>query len=226
MSTEEVNEVIARAERMREADEKETKRVVARTALETFCIELRFGMSWGQTDSKSQQLLDRAQDCLDWLKLNQEAREITYQQKLQHMQKESNQACRDADKNNNFGASKLSFTYCFQAAESWLFLAQFKKACEWFFKASKQAGNKQKENKQRALMKFGQVCRENAKNEKYNMEAEKLIYRGASIIVVQLKSGAETSSHIELAAELGKLKDVFFDKVMLFLRDLKMTNLI
>ena len=37
MSAEEVNEVIARAERMREADEKETKRAVARTALETFC---------------------------------------------------------------------------------------------------------------------------------------------------------------------------------------------
>ena len=53
MSTDEVNEVIARAARMREADERETKRVLARTDLETFCRELMLAFSWNPTNTKS-----------------------------------------------------------------------------------------------------------------------------------------------------------------------------
>ena len=60
----------------------------------------------------------------------------------------------------------------------------------------------------KAVLRIGHICRKFATS-----KAEKLIYRGASLLVLELKAGAMTSFCLELAAELGKLKDVFFKKV-------------
>ena len=214
MSTDEVNEVISRAERMRETDEKETKRVVARTALETFCQEMKFAFSSNPADSRSQMLLDRTQDCLDWLKQNKGATEDIYQLKLKHLEKASGKVV--GLLNNSYGAFYLSFETCFRRGELFLRLSDIPVACEWFYKAYKQAGSKEKEKGYQALLKHAQICRESANSQtdpQEKMKVEKLLYRSASLLVFELKAGARNTSSLELTAELGKLKDVFFTKV-------------
>ena len=44
-------------------------------------------------------------------------------------------------------------------------------------------------------------------------KVEKVFLHGAMMLVFELKAGAMTTSCFELAAELGKMKDVFFNKV-------------
>ena len=211
MSSVEVKEVIARAEMMREADQKEAKRVVVRTALETLCQEILFSFSSNSADSKSQKLMDKAQDCLDWLKQNQEASEDTYQGKLTHLERESGKSCRML--NNSYGAS-MDLETCFSLGKRCLSQSEFLGACQWFYKAYKEAGSQEKEKKYQAVLRIGQVCREfaNKETEKGKMK-EKFIYQGTSLLVFELKAWAMTTSSFELAAELGKLKDVFFNKV-------------
>ena len=214
MSTEEVNEVIARAEKLRKADEKETKRVLARTALETFSQELKFAFFGSQTDSKSQLLMDMAQECLDWLKENKEASEVTYQQQLKDLERESGKVF--GVQSNSYGASNPELETCFSSGERCLRQSNIPGAYQWFYKAYKQAGNKEKEQSYRALLLIGQACRKYAHMETDSVEqtkVERFIYRGACLLVFELKAGAMTSFCLELAAELGKLKDVFFEKV-------------
>ena len=81
----------------------------------------------------------------------------------------------------------------------------------WFYKAYMEAGSKEKEKSYQAVSRISQVCREFAYLQTDFLE--KFIYRGASLLVFELKAGAMTSFCLELAAELGKLKDVFFEKV-------------
>ena len=211
ISTEEVNDVIARADRMRETDEKETKRVVARTALETFCQELKFGLSWSQTDRKSQMLMDSAQDCLEWLKQNKGANEATIQRKLQQLERESGKAV--GDLNNNYGASRLTLETCFSSGERCLTQSDIPGACDWFFKAYKKAGTKVKEKRYQAVLWIGEACRKYTNMEADPGEVEKFILRGAHLLVFELKARVMNTFCFELVAELGKLKDVFFNKV-------------
>ena len=213
MPAEEVNEVIARAERMREADDKEAMRVVARRDLETFCQELMFSFSWNQTNIKSQKLMDKAQGCLDWLKQNKAASEVTYQRKLAHLERESGKAGEILKLKETFGASKLALETCFSSGERCLSQSDPPGAIEWFYKAYKQAGNEEKEKRCQAVLRIGQACRKYANMAADRGQLEKFILRGASLLVFELKAGAMTISCFELAAELGKLKDVFFDKV-------------
>ena len=73
MTMEGVKEIISRAEIMREADEKETKRVLAFTALKTCCLEIKFELSEQlREDGDSQALMDKAVECLEWLTQNKE----------------------------------------------------------------------------------------------------------------------------------------------------------
>jgi len=85
---------------MREADEKESSRVVAYTALETFCLELKFELSdQRQTVRSSKELMDRVQKCLNWLKVNKEASEASYWEKLKQLEGVSGRFV--GDRNNN-----------------------------------------------------------------------------------------------------------------------------
>ena len=209
MSTAEVHEVIARAEMMREADEKIAKRVVARTALETFCQELRFSLS--SPDCKSQMLMNQAEACLDWLKQNRDASEDTFQGKLTQLERDS--GLTSGMMNNSYGASSLTLETCFSSGERCLSQSDIPGAYEWFYKAYKQAGSQEKEKQIQAVLMIGQVCRKYANMDADRGEVEKFIFRGASLLVFQLKAGAMTTACFELAAELGKLKDIFIKKV-------------
>ena len=220
MSTEEVNEVIARAEKLRKADEKETKRVLARTALETFSQELKFAFFGSQTDSKSQLLMDMAQECLDWLKENKEASEVTYQQQLKDLERESGKVF--GVQSNSYGASNPELETCFSSGERCLRQSNIPGACQWFYKAYKKAGSNEKEKRYQAVMRLGQAIREYAHRESDSDEQikktkEKFMNNGAILLVFELKVGAMTTFCSELAAELGKLKDVFFEKVSTFI---------
>ena len=212
MSPDEVKEVIARAERMREADQRETERVLARTALETFCRELKFASSWNPTESKSQMLMGKAQRGLVWLKQNKEASVNAYQLKLQHLERVSGKV--GTRNNNNYGASNIALETCFSSAERCLSQSDIPGAFQWFFKAYKEAGSTEREKRYQAVLRISQVCREFANKEtdrgKIN---EKFIYQGASLLVLELKAGAKTTSSLDLATELGKLKEVFFNQV-------------
>ena len=218
MSNDEVNEVIARAERMRESDEQEAKRVEVRTALETLCQEIKFAsaFSGSPTDIKSQMLMDTANGCLAWLKQNKEADEATYQRRLKNLERESGIGNVLEERYQSYGASNRELESCFASGDLCLSQYDIPGACEWFYKAYKQAGNKEKEQSYRALLLIGQACRKYAHMETDSVEqtkVERFIYRGACLLVFELKAGAMTSFCLELAAELGKLKDVFFEKV-------------
>ena len=209
MSTAEINEVIAKAEMMREADEKKAKRVVARTALETFCQELRF--SFSSADSKSQILMNQAQDCLIWLKQNREASEDTFQEKLAQLERDSGLTW--GLLNNSYGATRLTLESCFSSGKQCLSQSDIPGAYEWFYKAYKQAGSQEKEKQNQAVLMICKACRKYAKMEADPGEVEKLILRGASLLIFELKAGAMTSFCFELVAKLGKLKDIFIKKV-------------
>ena len=211
MSADEVNEVIARAERMREADERETKRVLARTDLETFCRELMLAFSWNPTNTKSQKLMDKVQGCLDWVKSNKDASEATYQRKLTHLERENGKVGEKLA--GSYGASSLDVETCISSGDRCLSQSDIPGACEWFFKAYKQAGSQEKEKCFQAVLRIGRACRKFATTAADPGEVEAFLYRGASLLVLELKAGAMTTSCFELLAELGKLKDVFFAKV-------------
>ena len=215
MSTEEVNEVIDRAERMRETDEMETKRVMARTELETFCQEIKFGLL-RKTDSSSYDLevVDRAQECLDWVKINREASEATYRMRLRQIERVSGMSGKNS--RNDFGAKNQSFESYLKKGEK----SPLSSAIGWFFKAYRLVGGNQKEKKVQAALKFSQSYREYAEEQIRNSVGSSSLKRknisinqAASVLVFELKIRALSASGQELVAELQKIKDFFFEKV-------------
>ena len=121
-------------------------------------------------------------------------------------------------KSNNFGASELALDACFSSGERCLRQSNIPGACQWFYKAYKKVGTKEKEKKYQAVLRLGQAYREYAHRESDSVEKikkikEKFINHGASLLVFELKIGTIASFYSELVAELGKLKDVFFEKV-------------
>ena len=217
MSTEEVNEVIDKAKRMRETDEMETKRVVARTELETFCQEIKFGLLRKiETDSFSYDLevVDRAQECLDWVKINREASEATYRVRLRQIERVSGMSGKNS--RNDFGAKNQSFESYLKKGEK----SPLSSAIGWFFKAYRLVGGNQKEKKVQAALKFSQSYREYAEEQIRNSVGSSSLKRknisinqAASVLVFELKIRALSASGQELVAELQKIKDFFFEKV-------------
>ena len=211
MSAEEINEVITRAERMREVDEKEAKRVKAYSDLETYCIEVKFQLS-GQltTDHYSQAVVEEAQECLDWLKVNREASEAVYTEKLRQMKKENEIFA----ENPTFGARKQSYEQCYQMGERSLRSSDLHTAYEWFYKAYKLAGKHQSEKLTQTALRLAQICREFAQEPMNNYfvpeKIIKYIYRGASHLLIVMKYNTFEGDLLE---ELARITDLFYDKV-------------
>jgi len=122
----------------------------------------------------------------------------------------------------SYGTRNRSYDYCFKNGEN-LEKSDFTKSYEWFYKAYKWAEKKHKGKRCEAALKIGQLCREHAENLISNSKSEgkdvgekieKDINRGASVLVIQLKTRGLTSWSIQLASELGKIKDFFFDKFL------------
>ena len=219
MSSSEIQEVVTRAERMREVDEKETSRVLAYSALEVFCLEMKYQLSGKlEMDDNTEVLMESAMECLDWLKDNKEAREAVYRGKLKQMEIESGKVVEVKD--NTFGAVKQSFEECFQSGQASLTSGDLPKAYEWFYKAYKLTGN-QSEKVSLTAVKLGQICREFAeKRMSQDYIPERIIKdinRGVSHLLIAMKSRTSKDDLGELSEELFRIRDLFFDKVIFFL---------
>ena len=88
---------------------------------------------------------------------------------------------------------------------------KLKEAFDLFIKAYKTLNKREKEKKCQAALKLGQVCRKFASgNFVENERLKRIIFGGASCLVIELKTGTTTSLSLQLALELGKVKEVYY----------------
>ena len=141
--------------------------------------------------------MDKAQGCLVWLMKKIEASEETYLQKLNQLERESGKVV--ASLNNNYGASKVPLETCFSSGDRCLNQSDIPGAYEWFYKVFKEAGTKEKETRYQAVLRIGLASRKYANNDSVEKKIkEKFIYKGASLLVFELKAGVMSSDHLLL----------------------------
>ena len=114
---------------------------------------------------------------------------------------------------------KHSFEECNRMGEKSLSTCDLPKAYEWFYKASKIAVKQHPQKVFETAVKLGDVSRRIAEEKMKNnnlkgniSEIRRSIKRGVTHLLIALKYKTKTSSGLDLAAELGKMKD-FFNQV-------------
>ena len=237
LTSEEINRLVRKAEEMRQVDVRESQRVLARSALEHFCLELRPWLnSQRQPDLNCEELLGAVREHLDWIKHNQQSSEVSYLNKLDRLKEEvtkSRKACpgtsTSLNNNHSYGADTKSIRSCLKEGDAALACHNYEKAQEWFLRAFRQIGSHQLEEKCEAILKVGQTFRGMAENQvmiqasimSYQGRAEarakvgELLSQGCQWLVLGLKIGFNTSYNVKIVAELDKMKDIIFDKVSL-----------
>ena len=214
---------------------RESQRVLARSALEHFCLELKLSLrSQRQPDMNCDDLLGEVREHLDWIKHNQESSEVSFLNKLDKLKEEvskTRKTCPSTSINNNrsYGADTKSIQSCLKEGDGALACDNYEKAQEWFLRALRQAGSQQLEEKCEGILKMGQTYRGMAENQmlvqasimscQSRAEAQdkvgELLSQGSQWLVLGLKIGFDTSSNVKIVAELDKMKDMIFDKVSL-----------
>ena len=237
LSSEEISRLVTQAEEMRQVDLRESQRVLARSALEHFCLELRLWLaSQRQPDMNCEELLGAVGEHLDWIKHNMESSEVSYLNKLDKLKEEvakTRQTCpstsRSLNNNHCYGADTKSFSSCLKEGDAALACDNYEKAQEWFLRALNQISSQQLEVKTEAILKVGQTYRGMAENqmliqasimshqERSEAKAKvgELLSQGSQWLVLGLKIGFDTSHNVKIVAELDKMKDMIFDKVSL-----------
>ena len=235
LTSEEIERLVTKAEEMRQVDVRESQRVLARSALEHFCLELKLSLrSQRQPDMNCEDLLGAVMEHLDWIRHNQQSSEVSYLNKLDKLKEEvakTRKTCPSTSINNNrsYGADTKSIRSCLKEGDGALACDNYEKAQDWFLRALRQTGSQQLEEKCEAIVKLGQTYRGMAENQMLVqssfmgrvalMEAQakvgELLSQGSQWLVLGLKIGFDTSFNVKIVAELDKMKDMIFDKVSL-----------
>ena len=247
LTSEEINRLVTKAEEMRQVDVRESQRVLARSALEHFCLELRLWLnSQRQPDMNCEELLGEVGQHLDWIKLNQESSEVSYLNKLDKLKEEAaktRKTCpstsRSINNNHSYGADTKSIRSCLKEGDAALACDNYEKAQEWFLRAFHQISSSQLEEKCEAILKVGQTYRGMAENQmviqasiminqgraEARARVGELLSQGSQWLVLGLKIGFDTSHNVKIVAELDKMKDIIFEKVSLQFK-LSVNNLV
>ena len=229
LTTEEINKLVKKAEDMRQIDDRESKRVLARSAVEFFCKELELELTTEQQPGiNTDGLLRMARDHLDWLKSNSESSEVVYIRKLDYLREEVikvRESCPSAAMNNiSYGAETQSLSSCLKEGQKAFDCDNYEKALNWFFRAFKQTTSEQLEEKCEAIEGIGKAYRGMATNQMLiqgccpldrivltRTKIWKYLNQGASWLVFGLTIGSRCN--VKMVAELAKIRDMIFDEV-------------
>ena len=156
LTSQQIDELVSKAEEMRQMDDRESKRVLARSAVEFFCTELKLELSMQQPDLNSDDLLAMVTENLQWLNNNPESCEMVYHNKLIKLKEEVykvRKSCPNPQMNNNvYGAEKRSLSSCLEEGQKALDCDNYENALTWFFRAYK--SSQQLEEKCHAILRL------------------------------------------------------------------------
>eukprot|EP00090_Calanus_glacialis_P008129 TRINITY_DN16465_c0_g1_i1.p1 TRINITY_DN16465_c0_g1~~TRINITY_DN16465_c0_g1_i1.p1 ORF type:complete len:947 (-),score=231.07 TRINITY_DN16465_c0_g1_i1:110-2656(-) len=250
-STEEINALVEKAEKMKVYDELEENRALSRNRLEAFCRNLQLEIQ--KNPNRSRTKLGSHVECtLEWILNNHDATEENFAAKYEELleaTKESDETLKDkgVEKGRRsqhiFRLSTFTSNYCIEAGDSCLRKTpssqNFHEALEWFNKGYSIAVEKNKIDKMcLSLQKLGKTYRMIVENDEYFSEDEQVEdgiiqnfihgvgFLGMGLEWSQNKRGIGKDVIQTMIEDLQFFKDEFFEEVVPNLEGEKMMRAI